>query len=491
MSDSYKIIWFKKDLRIIDHEPLIKGTQYSNCILIYIFEPKLWQEPDYSYFHYSFLKECLNELKLSLESYGYQLIIKIGNVVEVLSQINEQFPIDTIYSHQETGNYWTFQRDIEVQKWCNYNRVDWCQFPQFGVIRRLKSRDGWSNQWMQFFSKPLEINLHYSQIKSNFKVLSQQLDELDQFVKKPANIINLQPGGTTHGLTLLNSFLSNRGEKYYKELSSPVTAFDSCSRLSAHITFGSLSMRYIYKQALKYKKDLTIDSKTKKSSWNSSLTAFMSRLRWHCHFIQKLEDDPSIEFKSLHPHYDYLIKNDNDELFEKWKNGLTGFPLIDACMQALQKTGWLNFRMRAMVTSFACHHLWLPWQNVACHLANFFTDYEPGIHYNQIQMQAGSTGINAIRIYNPIKQALDHDPNCIFIKKWLPRLTHLSPETIHLVHENNLFSSNYITPIINEKNARKYAAKQLFSLKKNPNFKKLSEKIYLQHGSRKSIINKK
>ena len=154
-----------------------------------------------------------------------------------------------------------------------------------------------------------------------------------------------------------------------------------------------------------------------------SLIAFKSRLAWHCHFIQKLYDESEIEYQNLNKAYDGLRENNfNEKYFLAWKKGNTGYPFIDACMRYLSKTGWINFRMRAMLVSFASYQLWLDWKKTSKHLAKLFTDYEPGIHYSQFQMQSGTTGINSIRIYNPIKQSHDQDVNGKFIKKWVPEL---------------------------------------------------------------------
>ena len=137
--------------------------------------------------------------------------------------------------------------------------------------------------------------------------------------------------------------------------------------------------------------------------------------------------------------------------------------MVDACMRALTATGWLNFRMRAMVMSFASYHLWLHWRKPALHLANLFTDYEPGIHYSQVQMQSGTTGINSIRIYNPIKQGVDHDPDGVY-----PPLD-LEPDIDRSVsiRRGKLHQMNgYPMPIVDEK-TRKYAADKLYGLRKN------------------------
>jgi deoxyribodipyrimidine photo-lyase len=170
----------------------------------------------------------------------------------------------------------------------------------------------------------------------------------------------------------------------------------------------------------------------RRGGWSAALAAFEGRLHWHCHFIQKLESEPSIEFENLHRACDGLRENDFDaERFEAWRAGHTGFPLVDACMRALQAGGWINFRMRAMLVSFSSYQVWLHWRQPARALARLFTDYEPGIHYSQVQMQSGTTGINTLRIYNPVKQSQDHDPEGAFIRRWVPELADVPTDWIH------------------------------------------------------------
>ena len=296
-----------------------------------------------------------------------------------------------------------------------------------------------------------------------------------------------QKGGRSEGLKLLHSFLSERGAGYTKEMSSPITAFESCSRLSTHLAFGTVSIREVFQAAEKRSQEIKNINSNNTKKWQSSMRSFLGRLRWHCHFIQKLEDEPLIEFENMHCTYNNLRKNDfNQKHFLAWKEGMTGFPMVDACMRALRATGWINFRMRAMLMSFASYHLWLHWREPALHLAKLFTDYEPGIHYSQSQMQSGTTGINSIRIYNPIKQSIDHDPDGVFIYKWIPELLHMPQVYIHTPWEIPTKMNNYPMPIIEEKNARKTAAEKLYSLRKNLDHKLISQKILKKHGSRKS-----
>jgi deoxyribodipyrimidine photo-lyase len=224
-----------------------------------------------------------------------------------------------------------------------------------------------------------------------------------------------------------------------------------------------------------------------RGKWPSALRSFGGRLRWHCHFIQKLEDEPSIEFENMHPLYNGLRENDfDDNFFNAWKLGRTGFPMIDACMRALITTGWINFRMRAMLMSFASYHLWLHWRRPALHLAKLFTDYEPGIHYSQTQMQSGTTGINSIRIYNPIKQGVDQDPKGSFIREWIPELRSHPAETIHTPWTCPSNLGDYPIPIVEEKSARKTAADNVYGLRKVGRHKQVAREIVEKHGSRKS-----
>jgi deoxyribodipyrimidine photo-lyase len=144
--------------------------------------------------------------------------------------------------------------------------------------------------------------------------------------------------------------------------------------------------------------------------------------------------------------------------------------MVDACMRGLNATGWLNFRMRAMLVSFASYHLWLHWRATGLYLAQQFLDFEPGIHWSQMQMQSGTTGINTLRIYSPTKQMADHDPGAVFVRRWVPEWG----------------SARYPAPIVDEKQAVKAAKDRLYALRKRADTKTEAQTIQDKHGSRKS-----
>ena len=483
-----QVVWFKRDLRVHDHAALSGAASSGQLLPLYILEPELWQQPDMSRRHYLFLQECLTSLNAALTNLGQPLVVRVGDALSVLRDLHQEFTLSRLWSHQETGNAWTFQRDCEVEKWCCENDIDWLQPPQNGVVRRLWSRDSWSRHWYQFMNSTRE------KAPNSLDLVLSDTDELPTCAALGLDddaCLSRQVGGRQLAVELLQSFLKQRGVRYTKEMSSPVSAWESCSRLSTHLAFGSLSLREVW-QALQKRQDLIdILPIQNKGYWSRSYQSFASRLRWHCHFIQKLEDEPRIEFENLHTAYnDVRAEEFNEDYFLAWKEGKTGYPLIDACMRALITTGWINFRMRAMLMSFASYHLWLHWRRPAVYLATLFTDYEPGIHYNQVQMQSGTTGINAIRIYNPIKQSIDQDPKGDFIRRWVPELSHLSEEFIHCPWFMTKPPENYPEPIVDEKTARRRAADVLYQKKKSLAHKEEANRIVEKHASRKRLKKK-
>jgi len=477
------VVWFKRDLRISDHQPLHDAAKKGIVIPLYVVERELWQQPDMSERHYLFLVESLRELSQQLDAIGQPLVIRVGNVIDVLSELSQTFNVEGVWSHQETWNGWTYERDKAFGRWLKAQGIPWYESQYNGVIRVLPSRDGWASRWKQTMTKRC---VDTPTVLGSVDVTSDELPTAGKLGLSPDNCIGRQTGGRRIALETLKSFLYERGEGYTKLMSAPAPAFDACSRLSPYFAFGCISVREVYQAKEQRRRELYAMPKEARGYWLSALKSFSSRLHWRCHFMQKLEDEPALEFENLHPGYNTLRNNTfNEEWFEAWQEGRTGYPMIDACMRSLIATGWLNFRMRAMLMSFASYHLWLHWRKPSLYLARLFTDYEPGIHYSQVQMQSGTTGINTPRIYNPIKQGFDHDADAEFITRWCPELEILEPSMRHTPWEANISPDIYPKPIVDEKEARKHAASKIFACHKSAEHKQIARTIVTKHASRK------
>jgi deoxyribodipyrimidine photo-lyase len=488
MAKALNIVWFKRDLRVVDHHPLVRAAKAGPVLPLYIVEPELWAQPDASARQWAFAAECLAELQQALARLGQPLCVMVGDAIAILQTLHDRHGIAALWSHEETGNGWTYARDRAIGAWAKANGIAWHQARQFGVIRKLKSRDGWAKAWNQDMARPIIappalLEPVHGPWPSHIPSPIDLGLATDSCPARP-------PGGRAAGRSLLHSFLHARGRNYRYQMSSPVTAFDACSRLSAHITWGTLSMREIAQSVGKRLAEVGISSDEPDKSWHGSMISFAGRLHWHCHFMQKLEDEPRIEFDDFHPAYQGLRPVEADPVrLAAWCTGTTGYPFVDACMRALLAHGWINFRMRAMLMSFASYHLWLPWRATGLHLARSFVDYEPGIHWSQVQMQSGTTGINTVRIYNPVKQGLDHDPAGRFIRQYVPELGDL-PDAF--IHQPWLWPGQstlaYPAPIIDHEFAAKAARTAIYAIRKTADHFNGAQSIARKHGSRKAGI---
>ena len=484
---SYSLVWFKRDLRWQDHSALAKASKNGPIRCIYVIEPELWLQPDAALQHFEFIRESLQVLDAHLRSLGGCIEIHHGELSDVLSRIWQDAPFTGLYSHEETGNGFSYARDLKVSAWCKVHGVVWHEFPQFGVVRGLKNRNLWQSAWERHMASPVE-----------------KLDTLRFWGKPSESTFSMgaphhlrhnppmrQLGGRVHALKTLHSFLNARSMGYRGGISSPLSAPDACSRLSVYLSYGCISMREVVQQTRAHMAEMPQQA----SRHRASLAAFTSRLYWHCHFIQKLESEPEIEWRNMHQGYDGLREHDfNLEYFEALKDARTGWPMVDACVTMLRETGWLNFRMRAMLVSVAAYPLWLHWRPVGEWLATQFLDYEPGIHWSQLQMQSGTTGINTTRVYTPIKQAQDHDPYGKFVRRWLPYMRPVpdtwlfEPWLMPEQQKNNLGLSCHIAePLVDLASATRESKQRLHARRKQPETIDGKKAVIDKHASRKSM----
>jgi len=474
------LVWFKRDLRVADHPALALAAGMGAVLPVYIVEPDYWALPDTSARQWAFTEDCLTDLRAALAGLGAPLVVRVGDAVEMLGKLCRAHRIRRIISHEETGNLWTFARDRRVQAWARQAGIDWVELPQSGVVRRLKGRDGWAGLRDGFMARAIEDLPALTGVagaEPGAIPTARMLRLADD------RCLHRQAGGRARGLAALDSFLTSRGQPYRAAMSSPLTGERACSRLSPHLALGSLSVREVAQATA------ARQAERPGGGWGGSLASFQSRLAWRDHFMQKLESQPDIETRCLHRATEGLRPREPDaQRLAAWASGETGLPFLDACMRYLAATGWLNFRMRSMVMAVASYQLWLDWRATGPVLARLFTDYEPGIHWPQVQMQSGTTGINTIRIYNPVKQGLDQDPAGTFTRRWVPEL---APVPDGFLQEPwkwpgaaALLGRRYPEPLVDATAAARIARDTVWGLRRNAGFAGEAARVAKAHASR-------
>lgn len=473
------LIWLKRDLRAHDHPALVLAAGLGSVLPVYVVEPELWAQPDASARQWEVVAEALADLREVLAGLGAPLVVRVGDAVQVLAALCKRHGITRIVSHEETGNLWTYARDRRVAAWARSAGIEWVEVPQSGVVRRLPSRDIWARARDGFMAAPA---LPVPALRAVEGVEPGLIPTARALKLAPDPCPHRQLGGRWRGVELLDSFLAQRGEPYRVAMSSPLSAERACSRLSPHFAVGSLSIREVVQVVA------ARQAERPGGKWGGSLSSFQSRLAWRDHFMQKLEDQPSIELRDLHPMAASRPRDSDASRLEAWMQGETGLPFLDACMRYVRATGWLNFRMRAMVISVASYHLWLDWRATGAHLARMFTDYEPGIHWPQVQMQSGTTGINIPRIYNPVKQGLDQDPSGSFTRRWLPELAGVPDAFLQepwlWPGAQSLLGRRYPEPIIDAGSAAREAKARITQARRSAGFAEAAAGIVQRHASR-------
>ncbi|WP_053337245.1 FAD-binding domain-containing protein [Microscilla marina] len=463
------VVWFKRDLRLEDHAPLKAAIEVGlPVLLVYVFEPSLQQSPDWNIRHWQFVYQSIEDLNFELEDYQVKLHCFHAEVPDVFEYILKTHQIDKVFSHQETGIRLTYDRDRQMQQFFEQKDIEWQEFEQNGIQRGRKNRRGWAQDWQIFMKEPLATP-NLAQLKAMPYEVTDFAFLFDYVTGQKIHLYskNYQPVGMRSAQKYLKAFGKKCIVQYTTQHKQPALSNQSNSHLSPYLAWGNLSVRQVYQHC----QQLMIDSPHR-----ANFETYLHHLRMHCQCIQKFEMEDYLEFEAGNEAYLQLEQNHKNDLLEAWKNGQTGFPLVDASMRCIRQTGYLNFQMRSLIVSFLTHHLWQSWHTGVHYLGQQFLDYEPGVHFVRFQAQAGAVDTHKVKILNPIKVSKKCDPKAQFIKKWVPELKNIPAGLIHDLSKMTTIEQifykctigqDYPAPIININATHPHAKAALEALKKN------------------------
>ena len=417
--EKVSIFWFRRDLRLDDNRGLYEALKSSFPVLpVFLFDDNITDELDEDDPRITFIYDQIEQLSSQLKKYSCSLYCKKGNLKTSWACLLEEYNIQEVYTNEDYEPY-AIKRDSMIQKVLLDKGISFKAYKDQVVFAKcdvLKNDSTpytvftpFKNKWMSKFEADDSILKSHATNKSNFVRINLQFPSLENFKFKRSSI-------------KVQDFQLDKLDNYKENRNFP--ALNQTSYLSPHLRFGTVSIRKIIIQSL-------------------SNEAFLSELIWREFFMQIIYHFPEVVHSNFKRKYDQIEWRNNPEEFENWKDGNTGYPMVDAGMRELNATGYMHNRVRMVVAGFLCKHLLIDWRWGEAYFAKKLLDYELSSNNGNWQWASG-TGCDAapyFRIFNPTEQIKKFDSKLTYIKKWIPELNLLS----------------YPSPIVDHKFARERA----------------------------------
>lgn len=468
------LVWFRRDLRLTDNEVVSKACldRTGEVLPLFIIDPWFYQQPDLAATRVKFLFESLENLDSNLRKQGSKLYLFEGNSVQVVKELTQLLiglgKHPKLYFNRDVQVHYGIERDRQILDFYQQQSLE----VYLGRNHFLQEKENYRMLWQEYHNYqqqlPYKVPEQIRTPEINIDLPQLTIAQLKQKYRRFLEAESYRYlGGEDNAKGALKSFVSHRYYGYHWKISRPHLAMNGAtSHLSAHLTFGTISTRTIYRAV-----STAAETLAPKSKDNYALKTFLDRLRWHDKFTQRHYFHPELAFTNRYREFDdwyspEKLEGEKLELFQAWCEGRTGYPLVDASMRQLNSMGWMNFRMRAMCVSFLSINCGVSWHHGAKYFMSKLVDGDIAINHWQWQMQAGIINpmSKTFRIYNPTKNLQEKDPQLQFVRYWLPELKNYGMND--LLSGAYLDSSNYPRPILNWKQTRKINGKIISDLRK-------------------------
>ncbi len=408
MNKKVSIFWFRRDLRLDDNVGFLAALKGNYPVMpIFIFDSEILEKLPTNDPRVNFIHDTLQKMRSELQDqHGSSIAILKGKPIDVFKELLKEHNISEVFTNRDYEPY-ALERDTEIENLLGKSDIPFHTFKDQVIFEKneVVKDDGdpyvvftpYKRKWKEGFSEKEHLNIHYT---------SQYLKNLIEHSRLP-NLSLSEIGFEASDIKVHDYDVTPTLIENYEDTRNFPAMENGTSRLGPHLRFGTVSIRKMMKKALAEKNEV-----------------FWSELVWREFFMQILWHFPHTVTDAFKSKYDRIPWRNNEEEFEKWKNGQTGYALVDAGMRELNATGYMHNRVRMLVASFLCKHLLIDWRWGEAYFAEKLMDYEMSSNVGNWQWAAGS-GVDAapyFRIFNPMTQIDKFDKQKKYIHKWVPEL---------------------------------------------------------------------